>query len=143
MCLTFEHITTQLTMKHTELLFIYGTLLPGLRLERAMDGAQHLGPAKVKGRLYDIGSYPGLVEGEDLVAGEIYRLDPQHLRRLDEVEEMVADDQDASLFWRVRIQIASGAHATQWVWCYRYNRSVKGLRAVTQGDYRAYLSLCR
>ena len=84
----------------------------------------------------------GLVEGEGLIAGEIYRLGPQHLMRLDEVEEMVADDQDASLFWRVRVQIVTGAHATQWVWCYRYNRSVQGFPLVTHGDYRAYLSPC-
>ena len=130
-------------MKNPELLFVYGTLLPGLRLEREMEGAKHLGAGKVRGCLYDLGSYPGLVEGEGLIAGEIYRLDPQHLRRLDEVEEMVADDQNASLFWRVRVQIVTGTHATQWVWCYRYNRSVQGFPLVTHGDYRAYLSACR
>lgn len=42
----------------TDLLFIYGTLLPGLRLAHEMEGAELMGAAKVRGHLYDIGYYP-------------------------------------------------------------------------------------
>ena len=50
-------------MDLNELLFIYGTLLPGLRLDHHMTGAERLGPALVQGRLYDLGTYPGWVQG--------------------------------------------------------------------------------
>ena len=68
------------------ILFIYGALLPGLRLEREMSGAERLGAAQVRGQLYDIGSYPGLVAGQGLVSGELYRVTSEHLWRLDAVE---------------------------------------------------------
>jgi gamma-glutamylcyclotransferase (GGCT)/AIG2-like uncharacterized protein YtfP len=119
----------------TELLFIYGTLLPGLRLDHQMLGAERLGPALVQGRLYDLGTYPGWVQGEGLVRGEIYRLSSSHLQRLDEVEEVVPDDPVASLYWRDRIQVLEGACAGQWAWVYRYNRSVTGCFQIPSGDY--------
>jgi gamma-glutamylcyclotransferase (GGCT)/AIG2-like uncharacterized protein YtfP len=119
-------------------LFIYGTLLPGLRLEREMAGAERLGEAQVRGQLYDIGSYPGLVEGEAMVRGELYRVTAQHLRHLDAVEEMIPDNKAASLYWRDRVQVVKGDFAGQQVWVYLYNQSVDGLRPI-DGDYRKYL----
>ena len=60
-------------------LFVYGTLLStaghpmGARLERE---ALRLGDATMRGRLYSLGLYPGLVEtlGLERVRGEVYRL---------------------------------------------------------------------
>lgn len=125
-------------MSGYDLLFIYGILLPGLRLEREMSSAHRLGVAQVHGQLYDIGSYPGLVSGVGLVSGEIYRVTPEHLRRLDAVEEMIPGNKPASLYWRDRIKVATGAFAHQDVWVYRYIQSVDGLRPI-DGDYRRYL----
>lgn len=124
----------------TDLLFIYGTLLPGLRLEHEMQCAKPMGAAQVRGHLYDIGSYPGLTDGDGLVKGEIYRVTPEHLQRLDAVEEVVSGDRSASLYWREPIEVVSGPLALQFVWVYRFNRSVNGRRRVPYGDYRRYLS---
>ena len=122
-------------MDLTELLFIYGTLLPGLRLDHHMTGAERLGPALVQGRLYDLGTYPGWVQGEGWVRGEMYRLSSSHLQRLDVVEEVVPGDPAASLYGRDRIQVSEGACAGQWVWVYRYNRPVTGCLQILSGDY--------
>jgi gamma-glutamylcyclotransferase (GGCT)/AIG2-like uncharacterized protein YtfP len=119
----------------TELLFIYGTLLPGLRLDHHMLGAERLGPAKIQGLLYDLGTYPGWVQGDGLVHGEVYRLTSTHLQRLDEVEEVVPGDPVASLYVRDRIQVLVGTCSGQWVWVYRYNRSVTGCAQISSGDY--------
>ena len=124
----------------TDLLFIYGTLLPGLRLAHEMEGAVLMGAAKVRGHLYDIGYYPGLTKGDGLVEGEIYRVTPEHLQRLDRVEEVVLSDQLASLYWRERIEVVSGPFAHHLVWVYRYNRTVKGLKRIPGGDYRRFMS---
>lgn len=124
---------------HTQLLFIYGTLLPGLRLHHAMQGAISLGGACVQGRLYDLGTYPGLVWGEGEVSGEVYRVDAAHLDRLDLIEEMIPNDPQRSLYWRERVVVLTGACAGQVVWTYRYNRAVDEYALIVHGDYRRHV----
>jgi hypothetical protein len=43
---------------------------------------------KVSGNLYDLGAYPGLVlnESDSLVVGEVYEVDDEILKKLDEFE---------------------------------------------------------
>ena len=120
-------------------LFIYGTLMPGLRLQAEMHGAERLGPARVPGRLVDVGRYPGLLHGDGLVTGEVYRVNDAQLARLDAVEDMVAGDRAASQYWRERVQVRDGALAGQQVWTYVYNRPVDGLTPIAHGDYRRYI----
>ena len=120
-------------------LFIYGTLMPGLRLQAEMQGAERLGPARVPGRLVDVGRYPGLLQGEGLVVGEVYRVSEAQLAHLDEVEEMVPGDRGASQYWRERVTVQEGALAGQQVWTYVYNLPVDGLTPIAHGDYRRYI----
>ncbi len=120
-------------------LFIYGTLMPGLRLEAEMQGAERLGPARVPGRLVDVGRYPGLLHGEGTVTGEVYRVSDAQLARLDEVEDMVPGDRPASQYWREQVLVLEGALAGQSVWTYVYNRPVDGLTPIAHGNYRRYI----
>lgn len=120
-------------------LFIYGTLLPGLRLQAEMLGAERLGPARVSGRLVDVGRYPGLVPGDGTVTGEVYRVSDAQLAHLDGVEDMVPGDRAASQYWRERVTVQAGALAGQPVWTYVYNRPVDGLMPIPHGDYRRYI----
>ena len=120
-------------------LFIYGTLMPGLRLEAEMQGAQPLGPARVQGRLVDVGRYPGLIPGEGLVTGEVYRVDDAQLARLDEVEDVVPGDRAVSQYWRERVLVQDGTLAGQQVWTYVYNQPIDGLTPIAHGDYRRYI----
>ena len=129
----------------TQLLFVYGTLLPGLRLHHAMQGAVSLGAARVRGRLYDLGTYPGLVWGEGegevngVVSGEVYRVNAAHLVRLDQIEEMIPHDPQGSLYWREPVAVLDGACAGQAVWTYRYNRAVDEHALIAHGDYRRHV----
>ena len=120
-------------------LFIYGTLLPGLRLQAQMQGAQCLGPARVPGRLVDVGRYPGLLHGQGSVSGEVYRVSDAQLARLDAVEDMVPGDRAASQYWREQVTVQAGALAGQPVWTYVYNRPTEGLVPIAHGDYRRYI----
>ena len=124
-------------MQHT--LFIYGTLMPGLRLEAQMHGARFLGAAQVPGRLVDLGRYPGLLHGEGQVTGEVYEVDDVHLARLDAVEDMVPGHRAASQYWREEVTVASGPLQGQRVQTYVYNRPVDGCTAIAHGDYRRYI----
>jgi gamma-glutamylcyclotransferase (GGCT)/AIG2-like uncharacterized protein YtfP len=123
----------------TQLLFIYGTLMPGLRLEAEMQGARFMGPAQVTGRLVDVGRYPGFVAGEGLVTGEVYEVDAEHLARLDGVEDMVPGDREASQYWREQVTVLSGPLQGQQVQTYVYNRPVDGCTPIPHGDYRRYI----
>ena len=121
------------------LLFIYGTLMPGLRLQAEMHGANFVGAAQVPGRLVDVGCFPGLLPGDGQVTGEVYEVDDAHLARLDVVEGMVPGDRDASQYWRETVTVLSGQLQAQQVQTYVYNRPVDACVPISHGDYRRYI----
>lgn len=123
----------------THALFIYGTLMPGLRLEAEMHGARFMGAAQVPGRLVDVGRYPGLLHGEGLVIGEVYEVDDAHLARLDAVEDMVPGDRAASQYWREWVTVVSGPLQGQQVQTYVYNCPTDDCTPIPHGDYRRYI----
>ncbi len=120
-------------------LFIYGTLLPGLRLAAQMQGARWLGAAQVPGRLVDVGRYPGFLHGQGLVTGEVYEVDAAHLARLDGVEDMVPGDRAASQYWREGVTVVGGPLQGQSVQTYVYNRAADACTPIPHGDYRRYI----
>ncbi len=72
-------------------LFVYGTLKEGhLRSSMWPHAPQSIEPAMVRGRLLDLGAYPGLIEGDEWILGELWTLAEHHMPRtlavLDEVE---------------------------------------------------------
>ena len=123
----------------THALFIYGTLMPGLRLEAEMHGARFLGAAQVPGRLVDVGRYPGLLQGEGVVTGEVYEVDDAHLARLDVVEDMVPGNRAASQYWREVVTVCGGPLQGQQVQTYVYNCPTEGCTPIAHGDYRRYI----
>jgi gamma-glutamylcyclotransferase (GGCT)/AIG2-like uncharacterized protein YtfP len=123
----------------TNALFIYGTLMPGLRLEAEMHGARFMGPAQVPGRLVDLGRYPGLLQGDGQVTGEVFEVDDAHLARLDGVEGMVPGDRAASHYWREQVTVTGGPLQGQQVQTYVYNRPTDGCTPIPHGDYRRYI----
>ena len=121
------------------LLFIYGTLMPGLRLEAEMHGARFVGAAQVPGRLVDVGRFPGLLPGDGQITGEVYEVDDVQLARLDVVEGMVRGDRGASQYWREAVSVLSGPLQGQPVQTYVYNRPVDACVPIPHGDYRRYI----
>ena len=78
-------------------LFVYGTLQSGKRNHRAyLAGQRSLGPARTppRYRLYDLGSYPGLVECDDGVSveGELWDVDEACLARVDVLEDVAGGE---------------------------------------------------
>lgn len=72
------------------ILFAYGTLRVGELNHRYLSRARFLRSALTSPgyALYDCGPYPGLVEtGDGVVVGELYALDPETLRHVDELEQ--------------------------------------------------------
>ena len=72
-------------------IFVYGTLQLGRERHEAWPCEPvRIEPATTVGRLYDLGAYPGLVEGHDKIQGEIWHLRAEDLamtlKCLDEIE---------------------------------------------------------
>lgn len=113
-----------------DLLFVYGTLMRGLPLHRAMaGGATFLGHGSVRGRLLDLGRYPGLVDGQGRVRGELYRVErPELLRALDREE--------GYNFVRRRgaVTLDDGRRARAWL--YRYRGPRERAVPIPGGDWR-------
>jgi gamma-glutamylcyclotransferase (GGCT)/AIG2-like uncharacterized protein YtfP len=102
----------------------------GYALHRMLGrGATFLGEGAARGRLLDLGRYPGLVDGAGRVRGEIYRLDDSELLP-------VLDREEGYNFQRRRaiVTFANGRRARAWVYRYRgpQNRAVP----IPDGDYR-------
>lgn len=72
------------------LVFVYGTLRRGgLRsMPELFPGSKFVGDARAGGSLYDLGPHPFLLleESGSSVVGEVYEVDGELLKRLDDVE---------------------------------------------------------
>lgn len=124
-------------------LFVYGTLRqtaghPSHRL--LADGAQLIGRARMKGRMYEIDGYPGAVpsaSGNERVTGELYRLfEPAGaLAALDDYEEAGEGYPQPREYRRCRITVELENGTELVAWCYLYNRPTAGLRLISSGDW--------
>jgi len=130
----------------TNLLFVYGSLLPDLGhpMSRWLAAsADRLGEAKTSGKLVDLGEYPGLVlaEGEGKeVFGQLFRLhNPEVvLKVLDEYEGIGSDSMDEAYSRHViPVQWAGEEINAQ---AYIYVGQIIGKPLVVSGDYRIYHS---
>jgi len=111
-------------------LFAYGTLMRGYGLHAVLArGATAMGEGTVRGRLLDLGRYPGLIDGAGRVRGEVYRLDDPELLP-------VLDREEGYNFVRRRgvVTLADGRRVRAWL--YRYRGPRERARPIPDGDYR-------
>ena len=129
--------------------FVYGTLRDGGRLHRYMQGATFVGKARVEGELFSLGSFPGAEFGssQTWVEGEIYRVTPEILSRLDDLEGFHPDRTELSMYVRRKVTpvLVLGKGRTvpgKDVWAYEYRtRGPKDRRpTIKHGDWLMYLA---
>ncbi len=125
-----------------ENLFVYGTLRKGTGHPMAKFLAEHalfLSMARARGRLFDLGNYPGMlppIADQDWVSGELYRLtDPNRvLQELDRYEGCSPLDPRPWYFERVE-QIVRTEKGKIKAWLYYYCRPVSDNRRIWSGEY--------
>lgn len=112
-----------------ELLFVYGTLRPGrapAEIAAVVDLLTPVGEATVRGRVHDLGAYPGIVldEHADDVPGVLLALpeDPDVLAQLDAYEGFIPAHPEISLFRRVKSTATGTGGEPTPCWVYIYNR---------------------
>lgn len=122
--------------------FVYGTLLPGLRLHALLAGSIMVDHGFVEDcKLYDLGDYPALVEGEGRVVGEIYDIPESILDYLDRVEGYDPKRPQYSLYIRRQVTVWGFAGEVFEAETYVYNDQIAGEAVlITDGDYRRYLT---
>jgi gamma-glutamylcyclotransferase (GGCT)/AIG2-like uncharacterized protein YtfP len=118
-----------------ELLFVYGTLRSGGSAAARMGPARLLAAASYRGRLYDLGRYPGVVpsaDPADLVRGELFVLPSAAAPLLAELDRYEGPE-----FRRVPALVTPDTEGSVESWIYLYTGEVRGLRRVASGDYLA------
>lgn len=134
-------------MAGAQLLVVYGTLRTGTgwRERIGVDGlVTPVGACTIRGSLYDLGWYPGLVlDGSGPVAAEVVRLeDPDALVLLDRFEGYDPDRPEESEYRRVRVDVApghSGARGER-AWVYELDRPVDPEQRIDGGDWLVHLA---
>ena len=92
-------------------------------------GSTFLGEARVRGRLLDLGPYPGLVDGAGTVRGELYRIDDPELLA-------AIDREEGYNFERRRALVTLAAGGRRRAWLYRYTGPRARATPIPDGDYR-------
>ena len=126
-----------------EFIFVYGTLRKQMVSDMHHLLARHcdyFSDGVMRGRLYEVCSYPGAIESgdtNDKVSGELYKMhDPKLvLARLDEYEECSDIFPMPHEYSRkpVAIELSGGDSVVAWV--YLYNHDVSKLQQILSGDY--------
>lgn len=119
------------------LIFVYGLLRPGQTGYQGLDLAgrtKTVAQGKVRGRLYHLGDYPGLILGGDgVVHGDVLAFDDPGLwAELDAYELYDPDQPAASEYVRTEVDLIDcGTRVT----VYRYNRATTGRPVVVSGNW--------
>ncbi len=114
-------------------LAVYGTLRPGGRAYAAFGLARrtrHLGPCRIAGRIVDLGGYPGLLSGDEAVAGDLLAVDDPAL-----LEELDTYEGDGYVRATVPL-IEPEGEALVWLW----QGSIDGALPVPSNDWTLRLS---
>lgn len=115
----------------TKILFVYGTLMQGMRNHVYLEKAKFLGTAQTKPEyelLYN-GSIPAARPGgHDSIKGELYEADEETLKGLDVLEEV-----DSNLYTKTEVEI-DGKKATIYLGGNMFNFDT--WEHVPDGDYR-------
>ena len=123
-------------------LFVYGSLRRASghpMAEFLIARSRFMGAASAPGRLYDLGSYPGMVdaatEGER-VRGELYELhEPEAtLADLDRYEGCGPDDPPPHLFERAPVAATPDGGEPRSAWAYLYRGPLTGARHIPSGS---------
>lgn len=129
-------------------LFVYGSLRSGFRspvYEYISRFFSFAGEAKVRGRLFDMGSYPaGLATNDNhFIIGELYKAkNPSEfswaIGQLDDYEGVAVEADEVQLYRREITEVHIGGQLTH-AWIYWYNGDVSGRPLIASGDLIQYL----
>jgi len=130
-------------------LFVYGSLRSGFKspaYEYISRFFSFVGEARVKGKLYDLGEFPGGVysAGDNYISGELYAIknEPEFawaIAQLDDYEGISVEANEIPLYKRELVDVFMDDIATTFAWIYWYSGDVAGKPLIESGDLIQYL----
>ena len=117
-------------------MFVYGTLRAGGSndIRRFAPAPELVGEASLRGVLYDLGAYPGMVlGGPSDVRGEVYRIAPRLEAALDRLES-VADD-DSGEYVKREVDVALGGRSLRCLVYEIHSTRIEGRPVIASGDW--------
>jgi gamma-glutamylcyclotransferase (GGCT)/AIG2-like uncharacterized protein YtfP len=130
-------------------LFVYGSLRSGFHspvYEYISRFFKFIGEAKVRGNLFDMGSYPAGIATNDhnFIVGELYQAKNEHefswaIGQLDDYEGVTVEPDEVQLYRREIVEVHLNGQVTH-AWIYWYNGEVSGRPVITSGDLMQYMS---
>lgn len=137
----FERIQKELHCSPKMYIALYGTLMRGfngLIESGAIDKVAFLKDCCIKGTLYDLGSYPGLIHGGRNISAELYEVsDFTAIQELDQFEQYYPSDRERSLYIRRCIRLCDEPFDA---WVYFYNKDINNAVEIESGDWKEYVS---
>lgn len=128
-------------------LFVYGSLLSGFHhpaYQYISEYFQFIGPARVKGLLYDMGDYPAAIpsHSEQYIKGELYELtNPESfgwvIGQLDDYEGVDAGEGETPLYRRDLVTVHCMDHVAE-SWIYWFCGDITGKPLIASGDVLEY-----
>lgn len=122
-------------------LFVYGTLRSACETgahKQYLRGADFISPAKIRGKLFMVDYYPGLVlsETEHWALGEIYLLeDEAQLHDLDVYEGCAKKSPQPHEYERRMTQVILNSGESIDAWVYVYQQNTQDLPLINSGDF--------
>ena len=128
-------------------LFVYGSLLSGFHHPAYGYISRYftlIGPAKVQGKLFDMGEYPAAIPvNEDAwITGELYQLNNKEefdwaFHQLDDYEGVFPEDGGTPLYRREPVNVVINEKDTL-AWIYWYNQDVANKPFIASGSVLEY-----
>src|SRR5690349_21740265 len=129
-------------------LFVYGSLRSGFKspvyeyISRFFD---LVGEARVRGKLFDMGSYPAGIPTNDnsFIVGELYKAKQDNdfswaIGQLDDYEGVAVEPDEVQLYRREITEVYLNNQVSH-AWIYWYNGDVSGRTLIGSGDLMEHL----
>ncbi|AWR96497.1 gamma-glutamylcyclotransferase [Acidianus sulfidivorans JP7] len=124
-------------------LLAYGSLRYGFELHHFLKNSRFVGIGFAEGyKMYDIGNYPGVIRGDGIIWGEVYEVDENLIKLLDEVEDFRGRPDDlyvresTTVFFDQRRRFRLNN-----VYLYRYNQVIDDKNEIEDGDYSRWAGM--
>ncbi|MGB9622104.1 MAG: gamma-glutamylcyclotransferase family protein [Brevinematia bacterium] len=127
----------------SEKIFVFGTLRKGQPRNYLLEKEKFLGYGFIEGfELYYIKNlFPGIVQGEGKVFGEVYEVSEDKLYQLDEVENVFkVKDVDVGLSKRARVKVKLNNSEEIDAWCYIFIQDLENSIKIESGDWLNFIN---